>query len=126
MRISDWSSDVCSSDLLAPSSGASRHLLPLRRRRAVWPALIRRFVPPFSRFAGEGLSGRPPSGALRHLLPLRRRRAVWPALIRRFAHLRSPKAATRSARSEEHTYELQSLMRISYAVLCLKKKNKQT
>src|SRR3546814_3434139 len=32
----------------------------------------------------------------------------------------------RAARSEEHTSELQSLMRISYAVFCLKKKNKQT
>src|SRR3546814_7691338 len=31
-----------------------------------------------------------------------------------------------STRSEEHTSELQSLMRISYAVFCLKKKNKQT
>src|SRR3546814_6769920 len=31
---------------------------------------------------------------------------------------------TRSMRSEEHTYELQSLMRISYAVFCLKKKQK--
>src|SRR3546814_9553436 len=31
-----------------------------------------------------------------------------------------------AARSEEHTSELQSLMRISYAVFCLKKKNKQT
>src|SRR3546814_8233418 len=31
-----------------------------------------------------------------------------------------------SARSEEHTSELQSLMRISYAVFCLKKKNKKT
>src|SRR3546814_1410678 len=30
------------------------------------------------------------------------------------------------ARSEEHTSELKSLMRISYAVLCLKKKNKHT
>src|SRR3546814_7871118 len=30
------------------------------------------------------------------------------------------------SRSEEHTSELQSLMRISYAVFCLKKKNKQT
>src|SRR3546814_2881842 len=30
------------------------------------------------------------------------------------------------ARSEEHTSELQSLMRISYAVFCLKKKNKKT
>src|SRR3546814_6679895 len=37
------------------------------------------------------------------------------------------KAGTAAARSEEHTFELQSLMRISYAVLCLKKKryNKQ-
>src|SRR3546814_2873261 len=32
---------------------------------------------------------------------------------------------TRFIRSEEHTSELQSLMRISYAVFCLKKKNKQ-
>src|SRR3546814_6491177 len=31
-----------------------------------------------------------------------------------------------AARSEEHTAELQSLMRISYAVFCLKKKKKQT
>src|SRR3546814_7859477 len=31
-----------------------------------------------------------------------------------------------TARSEEHTSELQSLMRISYAVFCLKKKNKRT
>src|SRR3546814_1853543 len=33
-------------------------------------------------------------------------------------------SGARSARSEEHTSELQSLMRISYAVFCLKKKNK--
>src|SRR3546814_5046614 len=36
------------------------------------------------------------------------------------------KGAARNARSEEHTSELQSLMRISYAVFCLKKKKKQT
>src|SRR3546814_4134739 len=35
-----------------------------------------------------------------------------------------PAPLTRRARSEEHTSELQSLMRISYAVFCLKKKNK--
>src|SRR3546814_6311268 len=35
------------------------------------------------------------------------------------------RAMTRAARSEEHTSELQSLMRISYAVFCLKKKNKK-
>src|SRR3546814_7856808 len=35
-------------------------------------------------------------------------------------------SAYSSQRSEEHTSELQSLMRISYAVFCLKKKNKET
>src|SRR3546814_2279566 len=35
-------------------------------------------------------------------------------------------AGTRRGRSEEHTSELQSLMRISYAVFCLKKKNSHT
>src|SRR3546814_4834314 len=35
-------------------------------------------------------------------------------------------ASTRLERSEEHTSELQSLMRISYAVFCLKKKKKHT
>src|SRR3546814_1391040 len=38
------------------------------------------------------------------------------------AHARRPLAITRPRRSEEHTSELQSLMRISYAVFCLKKK----
>src|SRR3546814_1579361 len=37
-----------------------------------------------------------------------------------------PMSARKSPRSEEHTSELQSLMRISYAVFCLKKKNKKT
>src|SRR3546814_2691433 len=36
------------------------------------------------------------------------------------------RSAGQLQRSEEHTSELQSLMRISYAVFCLKKKNKQT
>src|SRR3546814_10112526 len=36
-----------------------------------------------------------------------------------------PQLYRRAARSEEHTSELQSLMRISYAVFCLKKKKKQ-
>src|SRR3546814_5136774 len=45
------------------------------------------------------------------------------ALIKHFArHMRSRP----NARSEEHTSELQSLMRISYAVFCLKKKRSQS
>src|SRR3546814_1381004 len=44
--------------------------------------------------------------------------------VRRFVRSRSVRAPTRLLnRSEEHTSELQSLMRISYAVFCLKKKN---
>src|SRR3546814_4748810 len=41
----------------------------------------------------------------------------------RFDQRRPAGAAGQTARSEEHTSELQSLMRISYAVFCLKKKN---
>src|SRR3546814_19849038 len=42
------------------------------------------------------------------------------------SELRGERRTGRSARSEEHTSELQSLMRISYAVLCLKQKRKKT
>src|SRR3546814_6188343 len=48
----------------------------------------------------------------------------WPFRPRRSRSSRSRNAATGLTRSEEHTSELQSLMRISYAVFCLKK-NKQ-
>src|SRR3546814_4593033 len=44
----------------------------------------------------------------------------------RWGHLRLRRGAYVIGRSEEHTSELQSLMRISYAVFCLKKKNKTT
>src|SRR3546814_3303955 len=47
----------------------------------------------------------------------------WKVIRRRRSALASPRNATASPRSEEHTSELQSLMRISYAVFCLKKKN---
>src|SRR3546814_2853314 len=47
-----------------------------------------------------------------------------PRLIRR-SQLLSKTATSEGRRSEEHTSELQSLMRISYAVFCLKKKQKQ-
>src|SRR3546814_8798287 len=85
MRISDWSSDVCSSDLLfylridivhnSSLSNSSDH---------------------------DGYLIDQPS-------PLFRYREIFTSAI--------------MARSEEHTSELQSLMRISYAVFCLKKKN---
>src|SRR3546814_4756581 len=102
MLISDWSSDVCSSDLLP---------LELRRGRR----LGLRLHPPFRERREEGHRFGAGGGALR-----------LPGGVGRI-----PRRCVRSgdeARSEEHTSELQSLMRISYAVFCLKKKihNKAT
>src|SRR3546814_8679466 len=54
------------------------------------------------------------------MLPKQQRRAEPPKAFPPHANVADP------ARSEEHTSELQSLMRISYAVFCLKKKRKQT
>src|SRR3546814_10260755 len=54
----------------------------------------------------------------------RSRRRPFPAAVHRSAARRGGAAGT--PRSEEHTSELQSLMRISYAVFCLKKKKKTT
>src|SRR3546814_1614485 len=101
MRISDWSSDVCSSDLQArnlaslPSSVVNQ----LRANLATTERLIAQ---------ARGLAYDVTN------------------LDREFARLYPEQyAATVSGdqmRSEEHTSELQSLMRISYAVFCLKKK----
>src|SRR3546814_7801888 len=46
------------------------------------------------------------------------------ALLKRWPELAKPSLQPARTRSEEHTSELQSLMRISYAVFCLKKKKK--
>src|SRR3546814_4345294 len=98
MRISDWSSDVCSSDLCR---GAARDLSRSPDRRDL--ALHR----------GAGCIFAPGRAACRSQAPL-----AGSATKLRIGRL--------SKRSEEHTSELQSLMRISYAVFCLKKKNTKT
>src|SRR3546814_2171801 len=103
MRISDWSSDVCSSDL-AGQSRLARLLvgavpLPLGHqfRSALQPL-----------FGLDHVARREPIIAAPVLAEFDQ---VW-------------RTANRAHRSEEHTSELQSLMRNSYAVFCLKKKNK--
>src|SRR3546814_5157146 len=60
--------------------------------------------------------------------PHARSTATFPRPGWMLRHLAAPGGRTRGdpARSEEHTSELQSLMRISYAVFCLKKKKKKT
>src|SRR3546814_2232795 len=88
MRISDWSSDVCSSDLIWPG-GRTGMKMPSTQRR-----------------------GRDDCSSISH------RQKVPPSIAKRNRH------KVHVGRSEEHTSELQSLMRISYAVFCLKKKKK--
>src|SRR3546814_6273826 len=106
MRISDWSSDVCSSDLLLHTVQ-----MLLRASEVYWLRIDRGT----DRFALTQLHAR--GGDIR-VMPREDGRIsqdpphgwavdVW------------------ARRSEEHTSELQSLMRISYAVFCLKKKNRQ-
>src|SRR3546814_2060487 len=90
MRISDWSSDVFSSDLC-------RLILLFRCS---------------SRFSSCHLFS--DAFCFSGLASLHRRR--------QFLNVSTSSSAMR--RSEEHTSELQSLMRISYAVFCLKKKKK--
>src|SRR3546814_3703208 len=102
MRISDWSSDVCSSDLCLFGAG----LLFAR----LFGSVARQ--PPGHRHAGDESQQQCP--AQLHQPP---RNAIG---LR--ARGRLVAGAVRLERSEEHTSELQSLMRISYAVFCLKKK----
>src|SRR3546814_9802526 len=100
MRISDWSSDVCSSDLLVGADLVfldhlwfRLELVVHRKQRVVdHVAVIARDIRGGHDRVGDAQAG------MRH------------------------KAQDSLARSEEHTSELQSLMRISYAVFCLKKK----
>src|SRR3546814_4758313 len=113
MRISDWSSDVCSSDLHADAVrivDIQQRVLRLRGQ---------------SQFAQRGdvavhaedTIGGQQRGAVRIAAQLAQRTVGIGVRV-------ATQAAAGQARSEEHTSELQSLMRISYAVFCLKKKKK--
>src|SRR3546814_10442038 len=120
MRISDWSSDVCSSDLPTVRSQPSRLAAPVERQHQLHHPRLRQWREQCrDRTVGRRLHRRRLSLALGR--PDRRpseRRAYRSAA-------RSAVDAVRQERSEEHTSELQSLMRISYAVCCLKKKTNQ-
>src|SRR3546814_10229101 len=148
MRISDWSSDVCSSDL---SDDEIRH----HRQFAAAAQCIARdcgdpwlaggddhlagpvgeeiFAVEFSvafvshlldvRASSEGFLASGDDGAALAVILVVRRDSL--NQIREHLHIQSVKrlrTVERDERSEEHTSELQSLMRISYAVFCLKKK----
>src|SRR3546814_9617247 len=116
MRISDWSSDVCSSDL-EPSAGEAR----LRARR---PRPAPEAVQPDRQGAEERRPPLRPLGPALRPFPRRRPAVLLRLLPQRRGDPGAGAGGQEAARSEEHTSELQSLMRISYAVFCLKKKKK--
>src|SRR3546814_4999550 len=107
MRISDWSSDVCSSDLQI----LRQH--PADEGAGTGVA----FQVAFAQELVEGAD----HGIARAAELARQRPAGRQARARREA-AGEDDLAHLVVRSEEHTSELQSLMRTSYAVFCLKKK----
>src|SRR3546814_7492158 len=116
MRISDWSSDVCSSDLL----GSNRTLVLVDGRRTVSNSGISNLVS-LSTIPSDfidrveiitgGTSSVYGSDAVAGVVNIITKKNERGLTLR-----------ARAGRSEEHTSELQSLMRISYAVFCLKQK----
>src|SRR3546814_6588470 len=129
MRSSDWSSDVCASDLRSiddPRTFVDTNVVGtstlLTAARAYWRTLPE---PERSRFRFHHVSTDEVYGSLdgtgafteaspyRPNSPYSASKAASDHLVRAWHH-------TYGLRSEEHTSELQSLMRISYAVLCLK------
>src|SRR3546814_7081291 len=120
MRISDWSSDVCSSDLQDQQPGKYPRQRPRRRLRPVLGPHPVAQPDIGDELADEEDAERLPE-LLRHQIagkehPLDARAMVD---LVRLDDLRDHR---RGRRSEEHPSELQSLMRITYAVFCLKKK----
>src|SRR3546814_1473467 len=113
MRIRDWSSDVCSS-VLAIQAGRP---VPLRLARGT-----------LERAWHDGKFHVALPGGGHYSVALEEQRLEpdgrWTVVGR--VQTRLGAQAMVLTRSEEHTSELQSLMRISYAVFCLKKKKKST
>src|SRR3546814_4174071 len=105
MRISDWSSDVCSSDLF------SRRIVRFQDGTRLRGHDERPAESLGDAIGGDVVVGRPDATGGEDIVE------VPPHFVQRVDDGR--------LRSEEHTSELQSLMRISYAVFCLKKKKKR-
>src|SRR3546814_4199915 len=123
MRISDWSSDVCSSDLPDGTQFSIFHAGEQYNREYLTEEIqvLGKFEG-FDFIVGGFLSHDRSAGAMGSTF---RAFAVGDVPgVPVTAHVENKNYAI--YRSEEHTSELQSLMRISYAVFCLKKKNKQT
>src|SRR3546814_1767778 len=101
MRISDWSSDVCSSDLIV-------RIMRIWTQTLIPPAItMTLYFVIFGKLIGSRIGSI--EGGFSYM------QYIVPGLVM---------MSIITNRSEEHTSELQSLMRISYAVFCLQKKQK--
>src|SRR3546814_10594901 len=143
MRISDWSSDVCSSDLEDTADMTMALILSVPRRLAEGERVVR--SGDWQGWAPTGMLGHRVNGKRLGIIGMGRigsavarrakgfnmsihyhnRRRVHPSLEEEL-EATYWESLDQMLRSEEQTSELQSLMRISYAVFCLKKKNKHT
>src|SRR3546814_2906700 len=123
MRISDWSSDVCSSDLrddhpniqvgpLRPVAQQDR--IPILRRTSPMSATDENRIEIWKTIID----------VQKHFNELEMR--IRNVAVTVLAAFLAAAGFTMKERSEEHTSELQSLMRISYAVFCLKTTKKHT
>src|SRR3546814_3789796 len=119
MRISDWSSDVCSSDLEGQEVLQLRPVEPGGNEAAgdAGDQALQQNAAGARIEIGIGRTGRDDKAGEREDRQSQRRKHA--RHLKRMEYRGWPQS-----RSEEHTSELQSLMRISYAVFCLKKKNK--
>src|SRR3546814_9919875 len=105
MRISDWSSDVCSSDLVQVFAG--NQIQALDMYNTFWDPTVH----PVNLHKDGEFAAR-----------ISRRSTYWLQQRCLSGLYFNCEDIIKNNRSEEHTSELQSLMRISYAVFCLKKK----
>src|SRR3546814_1259531 len=113
MRISDWSSDSCSSDFVSAAGEQNR-----RDKLEIGPETL----DVASYAVTDGYFGKPyidRDEERTEPIPHRNVHGGFKGTDTRFNFYFPSKE---EYRSEEHTSELQSLMRISYAVFCLKKK----
>src|SRR3546814_10300467 len=117
MRISDWSSDVCSSDLWPGMEEGKFGVCtgPIMASSNYFRIVI----------SGKGAHAAMPHMGIDPIMAATQLVQALQTIVTRNRNPYDPAVLSLTqihARSEEHTSELQSLMRISYAVFCLKKK----
>src|SRR3546814_5857093 len=114
MRISDWSSDVCSSDLWTAFDARRLHIGRKCGKVSILPWRVLRTI-------RSALSSPPREARLDHNRRDPGRRVQRSRQARSAGQRTGPTHLHGPRRSEEHTSELQSLMRTAYAVFSLKK-----